>query len=218
VSDIVDKHLGDHVKLDLSSILKGQVKIDGSQYVDQMLEKVVAKLESKGLNEMHFPDVNTTFSKSLFCLPLPGEANFKQLLLTGLSQIKRFTPTEVLVDVHGDKIITAKAAIGIPELALSSPTFVKVLFLESETMTKAILKDTQLSVGLGISRDFKVALDEFDINTIGKLTNLAGLPDFLLDTVSENLQEAVEENLRKILDKDLKALMSEIVQKFEMLL
>lgn len=89
-------------------------------------------------------------------------------------------------------MLSAKTTLGMDELVYSCPTTLNFLSLfESEAVTKAVLKQVQVSVGFGIGRDFNVDLDLFDVKSLGKIEDFAGLPNPVLQIVRRNRSKEI---------------------------
>jgi len=84
----------------IDSILKGQVKIDGNGYIDKVLTKLTEKLKNSRLHNVGLPNHTFNFEKSFLCgLMVPGQVEFLDGFINGLSTLCRMGDAELNIDV-----------------------------------------------------------------------------------------------------------------------
>jgi hypothetical protein len=223
--DEVTKKIAEEIRdrtngtVNIESILNGQVKVDGNAYIDKMLSTVSEKIEESQLQEIKVPNHSMAFEKDVMCgLVFPGQVDFQNGLITGLSSLCRMEDSNLRINAFEDPIITARAVVGIKEALVNYLANVKFLCLnQDETQLSGGLKDINLIISLKVSRDFSVNLDQFEVKSTGSLNlngfETLGIFDFLKDTMSADLEMTIKEAVKKYLQETIKSLTEEVMSK-----
>ncbi len=90
----------------MDAILKGEINVDGNAYVDKLLAKVSEKIESSQIQEIELPAHKMPFEKTVLCgLILPGEVDFQNGVISGLSSLCRMDQTSLKINVSLCRIL-----------------------------------------------------------------------------------------------------------------